>query len=121
MNPTGCVWCQRAHPDISRAKTKRNAKVRAIGDSDAGPVYHVTKIWLYCPAMLVVCCEQIVESLEQSHTQARGCVWCQRAHPGISRAQTKRNAKVRAQLMMSLTARLMILLTFCEQAAEYLK
>ena len=43
-----------------------------------------------------ICCEQVVESLKQAHTNSTGCVWCQRAHPDTSRGKTKRNAKVSA-------------------------
>ena len=84
--PLGCVWCQRAHPDTSRVKTKRNAKVST----------HLIMPLTTRLMMLLISCEQVVESLKQSRTKPTGCVWCQRAHPDTSRVTTKRNANVSA-------------------------
>ena len=50
-NPTG-VWCQRAHPDTGRVKTKSNVKVSASGDSAAGTVLsreHLTQNLIVLP------------------------------------------------------------------------
>ena len=44
--PTGCVWCQRAHPDTGRVKTENNVKVSAIEYScsrDSVSLEHLTQ------------------------------------------------------------------------------
>ena len=116
---TESVWYQRAHPDTSRVTTKRNAKVSAIEDGGVGTAYSQHNITFQCIVWVntgdVVCCEQVVESLKQPHTQALGFVWCQRAHPDTSRVKTKSNAKVSTHLIMPLTTRQMMLLISCEQ------